>query len=146
MQHCAAPKKFVTSAHSQGDLPYQGAFSSFGTIQCSHFCCTAIAGHKDTPQLPNYLRNYIVHIFTMQKKQVHDLKFYLAITQDHPVRNMYCKFIPTTHYCIVSMSSSTGSDLDSAWWLQCHSVQTGYMNWPTTWFRRNCHWTRAAIL
>ena len=77
MQHCAVTKnekvlsglKFVTSTRSQRDLPYQGTFSSFGTIQRSHFCCTAIAGHKDTPQLPIYLRNYIVHIYTMQKNR-----------------------------------------------------------------------------
>ena len=61
-----------------------------------------------------------------------------------PSSKKYCKFIPTTHYCIVSMPSSTGSDSD--WRLQCHSVRTGYMNWPATWFRRNCHGARAAIL
>ena len=62
-------KFFLVWNLSQVDLPYQGAFSSFETIQRSHFCCTAIAGHKDTPQQPNYLRNYIVHIYTMQKNR-----------------------------------------------------------------------------
>ena len=42
-------------------------------------------------------------------------------------------FIPTTHYCIVSMSSSTGSNSDSD---DLSLVQTSYMHQPATWFRR----------
>ena len=70
---------------SQRDLPYKGVFnkcSSFGMIQLSHFCCTAIAGHKDTPRL------YCAHLYHTKKKRMHDWRVNLAIIQDHPVRNI----------------------------------------------------------
>ena len=100
-------KLFLIWNLSQVDLPYQGAFSSFETIQCSYFCCTAIAGHNDTPQLPNYLCNYIVHIYPCKKTDAR-----LEILLGHhtrPSSKKYCMFILTT---IVSMSSSRSSNSD----------------------------------
>ena len=86
------------------------------------FCCTAIAGHKDTPRL------YCAHLYHTQKKTDAWLESLLG-HHTRPSTTKHCKFIPTTHYWIVSMPSSTGSDF-GLWRFQCHSVQTDRMHWP----------------
>ena len=96
IQHCALAKdealsglNFVSATRSQKDLPYIfkqldggvfSAYSSFGSIQLSHFCGNAVAGNRDTPRL--YCANLYHKI-----KQLHDWRFYFTITQDHPVQN-----------------------------------------------------------
>jgi len=71
------------------------------------FCCTAIAGHKDTPWL------YCAHLYHTQKKQMHDLRVYLAITQDHPLQNIVSSYPrPTTELfqCLVQQVLILDSD------------------------------------
>ena len=80
---------FVSAKDSQKDLPYRfkqldgGVFnmdSAYGTIQPRHFCGIGVMGLKHTP------RSYCVHVYhTMER--VNKWKYYLAITQDHPIQN-----------------------------------------------------------
>ena len=97
IQHCALREDetvlsdlhFVSAMCSQKDLPYRfkhlagGVFtthSSYGSIWLSHFCGIGITGRKRTP------RSYCAHLYHTMK-QIYDWRFYLAITQDHPVLN-----------------------------------------------------------
>ena len=97
IQHCALREdetvlsdlRFVSAKRSQEDLPYRfkqlagGVFtthSSYGSIQLTHFCGIGITGRKRTP------RSYCAHLYHTVK-QIYDWRFYLAITQDHPVLN-----------------------------------------------------------
>ena len=91
IQHCALTDdeilpdlSFVSTSCSQRDLPYKftklegGVFtpySSYGSIQLTHFSGVGIAGRKRTP------RSYCVQIY-YRTKGVHDWRFYFAVTQD----------------------------------------------------------------
>ena len=92
IQHCALREdeaivsdlNFVSTKCSQMDLPYRfkqlegGVFtmhSSYGSIQLSHFSGVGVAGAKETPRL------YCAHLYHTMK-QMHDWRFYLAITRD----------------------------------------------------------------
>ena len=92
IQHCALREdetvlsdlSFVTASCSQAVLPYRfswvegGVFtthSSYGSIQLSHFSGNGVVGKKRTP------RSYCALLFHTMK-QIHDWRFYLAITQD----------------------------------------------------------------
>ena len=68
--------------------------NTHGMIQLAHFCFTAIAGCEDTPQL------YCAHLYHAIK-QMKDLRFNLAITQDHPVRNIACSYPQPLFQCLV---------------------------------------------
>ena len=91
IQHCAlrdattlSDLSFVSANCSQKDLPYRfkqldgGVFttySSYGSIQLSHFSGVGVTGSEETP------RSYCAHLYHTIK-QIHDWRFYLAITQD----------------------------------------------------------------
>lgn len=107
--------------------------NTHGMIQLVHFCFTAIAGREDTPWL--YCA-YLYHAI----KQMYDLKFYLAITQDHPVRNIACLYSQPLFQCLVqevlirTLTTPMSPSTNRLHALTGDLVQT---------FRCNCHWTRA---
>ena len=92
IQHCALREdeavlsdlSFVSAKCSQKDLPYifrqvdGGVFtqySSYGSIQLSHFSGMAVTGRKNTS------RSYCAHLYSTMK-QVYDWRYYLVIMQD----------------------------------------------------------------
>ena len=98
IQHCVLAEdetvlsdlSFVSAMCSQRDLPYrfkqmdEGLFtthSSYGSIQLKHFSGIGVVGKKSTP------RSYCAHLYHSMK-QIYDWRFYLAITQNHPLLNM----------------------------------------------------------
>ena len=98
IQHCALRENeaalsnlsFVFSRCSQRDLPYKfrqmdggvfNIYSSYGSIQLSHFSGLAITGRKGTSRL------YCAHLYHTMK-QMHDWRFYFVITQDLDAKNM----------------------------------------------------------
>ena len=104
---------FVSATRSQKDLPYIfkqldggvfSAYSSFGSIQLSHFCGTAIAGSRDTPRL------YCAYLYRTIK-QLHDWRFYFAVTQDHPVQNTVSSQISVVTFQYEGWSARVGMRL-----------------------------------